>query len=97
MSLDADTSGTMSRDLVICNTRGLHARAAAKFVRCAEQFDAGISVLRDGQSVPGTSIMGLLMLSATHGCTIRVSAEGAEAGAALDALEALVSGRFGED
>jgi phosphocarrier protein len=87
----------LSRELVIRNDRGLHARAAAKFVRCAEGFNADITVTRDGQSVPGTSIMGLLMLSATTGSTILVTAKGPAARAAIAALDALVAGRFGED
>jgi len=86
-----------SRSLVIANSKGLHARASAKFVRCAEQFEADISVTRDGQTVPATSIMGLLMLAATCGSTILVEASGPEAGAALDALDGLVGGKFGED
>ena len=86
-----------SRTLVIENSKGLHARASAKFVRCAEQFEADISVTRDGQTVPATSIMGLLMLAATCGSTILVEASGPEADAALDALDGLVGGKFGED
>ena len=81
----------------IRNTRGLHARAAAKFVRCAAAFDAEVRVSRQGQTVPGTSIMGLMLLSASIGTTIEVSATGAEADAALDALEQLVASRFDED
>ena len=86
----------VSRDILILNSRGLHARASAKFVKCAEQFDASVTVSRDGQTVPGTSIMGLLMLGASPGSTITVSVSGPQAAEALDALDALVSGRFGE-
>jgi len=86
-----------SRDITIVNARGLHARASAKFVKCAEQFDAAITVSRDGNTVPGTSIMGLLMLAASPGSTITVSAAGRQATEALDALERLVEGRFGEE
>ena len=86
----------VSRDILILNSRGLHARASAKFVKCAEQFDASVTVSRDGQTVPGTSIMGLLMLGASPGSTITVSISGPQAAEALDALDALVSGRFGE-
>ena len=94
---DAGGADGAKRTLKILNKRGLHARAAAKFVRCAEGFDADITVTRDGQSVPGTSIMGLLMLSATTGSTILVTAKGPAAKAAIAALDALVAERFGED
>jgi phosphocarrier protein len=80
----------------IVNTRGLHARASAKFVQLAERFDADIRVSREGQTVPGTSIMGLMMLAAAPGCCILIEAEGPEAEAALDALAALVDDGFGE-
>ncbi|MCE9650026.1 MAG: HPr family phosphocarrier protein [Parvibaculum sp.] len=85
-----------SRLLNIVNTRGLHARASAKFVQCAEKFEADIKVSKDGSSVSGTSIMGLMMLAAGPGCCILIEATGAEADAALDALEALVTDGFGE-
>lgn len=91
-----DTTRPHSRLLNIVNSRGLHARASAKFVQCAEKFDAEIKVSRDGHSVSGTSIMGLMMLAAAPGCCILIEAEGPEAEPALDALEALVSGGFGE-
>lgn len=81
---------------MIANSRGLHARASAKFVKCAEKFNANILVSRDGQTVPGTSIMGLMMLAAQPGSEIEVEASGADAEEALDALEALVKGRFDE-
>ncbi|CAN5561337.1 HPr family phosphocarrier protein [soil metagenome] len=87
----------LTRQFLILNSRGLHARASAKFVKCAEQFDAAITVSRDSQSVPGTSIMGLLMLAAVPGTTIDVAATGPQAQEALAALEALVSDRFGEE
>ena len=87
----------LTRTFDIVNKRGLHARASAKFVKLAETFDANITVTKDGTSVGGTSIMGLMMLAASPGCCITVSAEGPEAGPALDALDALVAGRFGED
>ncbi|MDO8290585.1 MAG: HPr family phosphocarrier protein [Parvibaculum sp.] len=85
-----------SRLLNIVNTRGLHARASAKFVQCAEKFQADVKVSKDGNSVSGTSIMGLMMLAAAPGCCILIEATGEEATAALDALEALVSDGFGE-
>jgi phosphocarrier protein HPr len=85
------------RDVEIVNKKGLHARASAKFVQTAEQFDADITVSRGHESVGGTSIMGLMMLSAAPGTTITIAATGNEAEAAVEALCALVSSRFGED
>jgi phosphocarrier protein len=89
--------GAVSAEVPIVNKRGLHARASAKFVQCAERFDAKISVTRDGATVAGTSIMGLMMLAAAPGTTITIDASGPEAHAALEALIVLISGRFGED
>ncbi len=86
-----------SRRFDIINKRGLHARASAKFVQLAESFDADITVSKDGVSVNGTSIMGLMMLAASPGCCIAVTAEGPDAEKALDALSDLVASRFGED
>ena len=86
----------VAADVLIVNKKGLHARASAKFVRCAEEFDAAILVTREGQSVGGTSIMGLMMLAAGPGTTIRIEATGAQAEAAVAALVALVSSGFGE-
>ena len=83
--------------VVIRNKRGLHARASARFVTCAHGFDAVVTVVKDGASVTGTSIMGLMMLAAAPGDTIEISAEGAQAAAAVAALVALVDGKFGED
>lgn len=85
------------KEFPIINMRGLHARASAKFVKCAEQFDAEVTVSRDGQSVPGTSIMGLMMLGAAQGTSIHVAAKGRQAGEAMVALETLVAARFGEE
>ena len=85
-----------ARQLTIVNRRGLHARASAKFVKLAESFDAEVTVVKDGQSVGGTSIMGLMTLAAGPGCCIDLSAEGPEAEAALDALMKLVGDGFGE-
>lgn len=85
------------RVIRITNARGLHARASARFVRTAEAFDARVRVSRDGMTVEGTSIMGLMMLAAAPGSTIRIEAEGPEAEAALAALEDLVAGNFGEE
>jgi phosphocarrier protein len=85
------------RTLVIKNQRGLHARAAARFVKCAEGFAAEITVTKREITVSGLSIMGLMMLAAGPGTAIEVKATGAEAQAALAALAALVEGKFGED
>ena len=85
------------RELPIINKRGLHARASAKFVQMAEKFDAELTVTRNGESVGGTSIMGLMMLSAGIGTTIMVSATGPDAQAALDAITELVAKKFGEE
>ena len=94
--MGAAATGLLRRELAICNKRGLHARAAARFVQCAEGFDAEIAVTKDGNTVGGTSIMGLMMLAAAPGSTILVEAEGPQAQAALDALAHLVADRFGE-
>ena len=85
------------RELAIVNSLGLHARATAKFVKCAERFDADIQVTRDGQTVPGTSMLGLLMLAAHCGTTIDVVASGPEAEEAIIALQRLVAEKFGEE
>jgi phosphocarrier protein HPr len=86
-----------SAEVTICNRKGLHARASAKFVKCAETFDATVRVMRDGQSVGGTSIMGLMMLAAGPGSVITLEAEGPEGPEAIDALVALVESGFGEE
>ena len=83
--------------LQIENVRGLHARASAKFVKCAEQFDARITVSCKGHSVPGTSIMGLMMLGACPGSQIAVLASGPDHKDAVSALALLVQQKFGED
>lgn len=87
----------LSRHVTIVNRRGLHARASARFVKCAEKFEADVYVHKDGQSVEGTSIMGLMTLAAAPGCTIELTAEGREAQAAMDALADLVESGFGEE
>jgi phosphocarrier protein len=89
--------GALVRELRIVNRKGLHARATAKFVQCAEQFESAIQVTRCGETVGGTSIMGILTLGAGIGTTITVTAVGPDADAAIQALDALVAGRFGED
>ena len=90
-------SDRVARQLTIVNRRGLHARASAKFVKCAEAFNANVRVTRDGQTVEGTSIMGLMTLAAAPGCQIELEADGPDANAALDALAELVGGGFGEE
>ncbi|NND50315.1 MAG: HPr family phosphocarrier protein [Rhizobiales bacterium] len=87
---------SVNAKVVICNERGLHARASAKFVRCAEGFTSDITVTRDGESVSGTSIMGLMMLAAGPGSEVEISASGADAAEALRALRALVECGFDE-
>ena len=84
-------------ELLIRNKKGLHARASAKFVKCAEGFDAAVRVTREGHTVGGTSIMGLMMLAAGQGTTIVVEAEGAQAAEVIAALSALVEDGFGEE
>ncbi len=84
-------------DVPITNKRGLHARASAKFVTLASSFDAEVTVTHDGSSVPGTSIMGLMMLAAGIGDSIEISATGAQADEAVDRLANLVRDKFGED
>ena len=90
-------SGAVVREIPIINKRGLHARASAKFVKMVEQFDAEVQVTRGGETVGGTSIMGLMMLSAGPGTTIVVSATGAQAEAAVAALAELVGNKFNEE
>ena len=83
--------------VTIRNRKGLHARASAQFVKCAEKFDADVRVTRDGQTVTGTSILGLMMRAAGPGVTLHILARGPEGPEALEALIALVEGGFGED
>ena len=90
-------SDKIVKDLEIKNVKGLHARAAAAFVKTLEPFDAKIEVERIGQCVNGCSIMGLMMLAASKGTTIKVSASGNQAQEALDALEKLLDNKFGEE
>jgi len=98
-----DTSGdtpgvapVIRRTITICNKRGLHARAAAKFVTLAEKYGSSVEVIRDGQSVSARSIMGLMMLGAGMGSQIELAAEGFDAREALDALAGLVESGFYE-
>lgn len=91
-----DTPGSQTCSADICNKRGLHARASAKFVKLAETFDADIKVSKGGETVGGTSIMGLMMLAASKGCSVNISATGRQAEEALAALQALIDDKFGE-
>jgi phosphocarrier protein len=95
--MEREPGAALLRHLLIVNKRGLHARASAKFVQLAETFDAELTVSRDGLSVGGQSIMGLMMLAAGLGTTIEVSASGPEALEALDAIARLVADKFGEE
>ena len=90
-------SEILVKELEIKNIKGLHARAAAAFVKELEPFDAKIEVERIGQKVSGSSIMGLMMLAASKGTSIKVSASGKQAKEALKALEKLIDNKFGED
>ncbi len=83
--------------VTIINRKGLHARASAKFVKCAEGFDAKITVTRDDQTVQGTSIMGLMMLAAGPGAQLHLTAEGPDGPEALEAIVALIEQGFGEE
>jgi phosphocarrier protein len=90
-------SGAVTREVPIINKRGLHARASAKFVQMVERFNAEVWVTKGGETVGGTSIMGLMMLSAGPGTSITVSAIGPEAQAAVDAIAELVASKFNEE
>lgn len=87
---------SVSRVFVICNKKGLHARASAKFVQTVEKYDAEVRVRRNGDTVGGTSIMGLMMLAAAPGTSITIEASGREAAEVVEALAALIASRFGE-
>jgi phosphocarrier protein len=88
---------TARRTVEIINKRGLHARASAKFVKLAADFDAEVTVTREGQGVDARSIMGLMMLGAGPGSSLELTAEGAQAEEALDALAELIANRFEEE
>lgn len=92
----AGAAPVLTRTLEICNRRGLHARAAAKFVTLAERFGASVDVVKDGQAVSARSIMGLMMLGAGPGSQLELRAEGWDAKEALDALAALIAAGFNE-
>lgn len=97
MNETASKDAPLQRSVTIPNQRGLHARAAAKFVQVVARFpQAKIQVSKDGQTVNGESIMGLMMLAGTQGSSIEITASGAEAVAAMEALVTLIEGKFGE-
>ncbi|MBN2645181.1 MAG: HPr family phosphocarrier protein [Desulfuromonadaceae bacterium] len=85
------------REMEIVNRLGLHARAAAQFVQLAARYKSDVFIEKDGEEINGKSIMGILMLAAPQGTLIRVRTQGEDEDAALDALEKLVHGKFGED
>jgi phosphocarrier protein len=93
---EAVAEGAVIRVFTICNKKGLHARASAKFVQTVEKFDADVRVKRGGESVGGTSIMALMMLAAAPGTSITVEATGREAAEVVEALANLIDSRFGE-
>ena len=97
MTNEIGAAAELRQIVVICNKRGLHARASASFVRLAETFDAEISVSREGHTVPGTSIVGLLTLGASPGSEIEILSRGPEATQALAAMVELVERGFDED
>ena len=90
------SSTALTRTVTVVNRRGLHARAAAKFVTMAERFGASVDVVRDGQTVSARSIMGLMMLGAGQGATLELQADGWDAKEALEALVGLVETGFNE-
>ena len=95
--LSISTPNVVSRDFRIVNQRGLHARASAKFVQIASGYQSAVEVEKDGVKVGGTSIMGLMMLAASPGCCITVTASGPDADEVMAALEELIASRFGEE
>jgi phosphocarrier protein HPr len=100
MSMPANaeqSSGAVRRTVKICNQKGLHARASARFVKTASQFAADVTVRKNGTSVSGRSIMGLMMLAAASGTVVEIAATGRDAAAAVDALARLIECKFDED
>ena len=87
----------IEKELIICNQKGLHARAAAAFVKCVSALDVEVLVEKDGQEVDGCSILGLMMLAASKGTSIKVKARGNQAQQAIDDLSKLIDSRFGEE
>lgn len=92
-----DTSNAIIREMTVVNKLGIHARPAAMFVKTANRFHSEIFVEKDGERINGKSIMGLMMLAAGPGCTLRVEAVGADAAPALDEIQALLLAKFGEE
>ena len=90
-------AGKLYRSFKIINQKGLHARASAKFVETVELFDASVEVTKDGLNTCGNSIMGLLMLAASQGTSIDLEINGVQSLELANALEKLISNRFGED
>jgi phosphocarrier protein HPr len=97
MEAAAAAAATAKRIVTICNQKGLHARAAARFVKAAHEFDAEIWVRKNGTIVSGRSIMGLMMLAAASGAELQISAAGPEADSAVETLARLVECKFDED
>ena len=93
----AATPSAARRTVEICNQKGLHARAAARFVKTAAQFDAEIMVRKNGTAVSGRSIMGLMMLAAASGAVVEITATGRDAATAVDTLARLIEWKFDED
>jgi len=93
----AATPSTARRTVEICNQKGLHARAAARFVKTAAQFESDIRVRKNGTAVSGRSIMGLMMLAAASGARVEITATGADAAIAVDTLARLIECKFDED
>ena len=93
----AQTPSTARRTVEICNQKGLHARAAARFVKTAAQFEADIWVRKNGTAVSGRSIMGLMMLAAASGALVEISATGRDAATAVETLARLIECKFDED
>ena len=87
----------VEKTLTICNQKGLHARAAAAFVKCINDIDAEVIVEKDEQQVDGSSILSLMMLAASKGTTIKIIADGNEADRAINELSILINNRFGEE
>jgi len=92
-----DPENALTREVKICNRRGLHARASVNFVKVVNSYNSCVLVEKDGVAVVGSSIMGLMMLAASPGCAITIRASGPQSKDVLDALEILVNDRFGEE
>ena len=92
-----DGSGLVTKELMVSNKLGIHARPAAMFVKVANRFACNVFVEKDGEKVNGKSIMGLMMLAAGPGCKLTILAEGNDASSAVDELEALLNRKFDEE